>query len=90
MQLIILASGKGSRLGISRTSSKLFLEIYPGKTIYKIISKIFNLFTSVIIVFVFFLILSKFLVNFIVCLFLFLKLFLFNDAPNILATNCAP
>ena len=58
MQLIILASGKGSRLGISRTSSKLFLEIYPGKTIYKIISKIFNLFTSVIIVFGY-----KFLIN---------------------------
>jgi|TARA_B100000780_G_scaffold245974_1_gene190284 choline kinase len=51
MQLIILASGKGSRLGVSRASSKLFLEIYPGKTIYNIISKIFNLFSSIIIVF---------------------------------------
>ena len=51
MQLIILASGRGSRLGTSRTSSKLFLEIYPGKTIFSIISKIFNLFNSVIIVF---------------------------------------
>ena len=58
MQLIILASGKGSRLGTSRTSSKLFLEIYPGKTIFKIISKIFNLFNSVIIVFGY-----KFLIN---------------------------
>ena len=51
MQLIILASGRGSRLGRSRTSSKLFLEIYSGKTIFSIISKIFNLFHSVIIVF---------------------------------------
>ena len=58
MQLIILASGKGSRLGTSRTSSKLFLEIYPGKTIFNIISKIFNLFNSVIIVFGY-----KFLIN---------------------------
>ena len=51
MQLIILASGRGSTLGTSRTSSKLFLEIYPGKTIFSIISKIFKLFNSVIIVF---------------------------------------
>tara|TARA_B100000780_G_scaffold172546_1_gene120817 strand:+ start:2322 stop:3062 length:741 start_codon:yes stop_codon:yes gene_type:complete len=58
MQLIILASGKGSRLGTSRTSSKLFLEIYPGKTIFNILSKIFNLFNSVIIVFGY-----KFLIN---------------------------
>ena len=58
MQLIILDSGKGSSLGTSRTSSKLFLEIYPGKTIFNILSKIFNLFNSVIIVFGY-----KFLIN---------------------------
>ena len=51
MQLIILASGRGSRLKkFTKNKPKIFLQVYKKLTIFDFISRIFSFFNKVIIV----------------------------------------